>query len=110
MKKKHPYWNFQEFTTFLLLYAADADFVITSEEKDFILQRANMKIFQKVWDDYKEMNDFDKIQTILTYKATHYPTLTQKNELIDLIKEEFNSDGNFTILEKNLLLTLNKLM
>ncbi len=110
MNKQHPYWNFQEFTTFLLLYAADADFVITTEEKDFILQRANMETFQKVWDDYKEMNDYDKIQTILTYKGTHYPTATQKNELIDLIKKEFYADGDFSLLEKNLLLTLDKLM
>lgn len=110
MNTQHPHWNFQEFTTFLLLYAADADFVITSEEKDFILHRANMETFQKVWNEYKEMNDYEKIQTILSYKATHYPTVTQKNELIDMIRKEFNSDDDFSILEKNVLVTLDKLM
>ncbi len=110
MNTQHPKWNFQEFTTFLLLYAADADYVITTEEKDFILHRANMETFQKVWDDYKLMNDYEKIQTILAYKGTHYPTVAQKNELIDLIKREFYADGDFSILEKNLLLTLDKLM
>ena len=110
MNTQHPKWNFQEFTTFLLLYAADADFVITPEEKDFILQRSNMQTFQKVWEEYKQMNDYEKIQTILAYKATHYPTVAQKNELMDLIKREFYADGDFSALERNVLITLDKLM
>ena len=106
----HPKWNFQEFSAFLMLYAASADLKVTTDEKDAIMEKVNEETFQKIWKEYNSMSDINKINTILSYKGLYFPTADRTNELLDLMKKEFMADGEFSLLEKNLMRILKKLL
>lgn len=106
----HPKWNFQEFSAFLMLYAASADLKVTTDEKEAILQKVNKNTFNEIWKEYHSMSDINKINIILSYKGLYFPTADRTNELLDLMKKEFMVDGEFSLLEKNLLRILKKLL
>ncbi len=106
----HPKWNFQEFSAFLMLYAASADLKVTSDEKEAILQKVNEDTFNTIWNEYHSMSDINKINTILSYKGLYFPTSDRTNELLDMMKKEFMADGEFSLLEKNLMRVLKKLL
>ena len=106
----HPKWNFKEFSAFLMLYAASADLKVTTDEKDAIMEKVNEETFEKIWKEYNSMSDINKINTILSYKGLYFPTADRTNELLDLMKKEFMADGEFSLLEKNLMRILKKLL
>ncbi len=106
----HPKWNFEEFSAFLMLYAASADLKVTTDEKDAIMEKVNEETFNKIWKEYNSMSDINKINTILSYKGLYFPTADRTNELLDLMKKEFMADGEFSLLEKNLMRILKKLL
>jgi hypothetical protein len=106
----HPKWNFQEFSAFLMLYAASADLKVTTDEKEAILQKVNKETFNAIWKEYHSMSDINKINIILSYKGLYFPTSERTNELLYLMKKEFMADGEFSLLEKNLMRILKKLL
>lgn len=108
--KDHPKWNFQEFSAFLMLYAASADLKVTSEEKDAILKKVNEVTFNEIWKEYHSMSDINKINLILSYKGLYFPTSDRTNELLEVMKKEFMADGEYSLLEKNLMRILKKLL
>lgn len=110
MNTEHPKWNFKEFSAFLMLYAASADFVVTVEEKDAILRKVDEATFTIIEAEYNTLNDAQKIELILSYKGLYFPTASQTNELLALIKSEFLADGEFNLLEQNLYRILKKLL
>jgi hypothetical protein len=65
----HPKWNFQEFSAFLMLYAASADLKVTSDEKEAILQKVNEESYEKIWKVYHSISDINKINLIISYKG-----------------------------------------
>ena len=103
-------WNFEEFSTFLLLYAADADLVLSPEEEALMKARLNEQSYEKIKKQYRSLSDYQRIQTIMSYKGLYYPTVERRDELIALIKKQFMADGDYSILEKNMLHLLEKLM
>ena len=65
---------------------------------------------EKFKEVYDNTNDYEHIQTILKYKGLYFPTADQAKELLDLLVKMFNVDGNFSILERNCLMLLKKMV
>ncbi|MEM1323813.1 MAG: hypothetical protein AAGG75_26365 [Bacteroidota bacterium] len=107
---EQPNWNFEEFSTFLLLYAADADLVLSPEEETLMKARLNEQSYEKVKTQYDSLSDYQRVQTIMSFKGLYYPTVERRDELIALIKKQFMADGDYSLLEKNMLRLLEKLM
>lgn len=103
-------WNFVEFRTFLLIYASYADLEFTDEERQRILNNVSQETFDKMMHCYDELGDYERLETIMGYKGLYYPTGDQKYELLDQIKKQFLSDGEYSTLEKNLFMFLEKLL
>lgn len=99
-----------EFITFLLLYAAHADAEFTQEEKDMILDHANGETYQKIYDDFVDKNDYQAIQTILSYRDKYFPSEEAKTELLSDVKDMFCADGEFSSFEREILHLLQRLM
>jgi len=110
MTNNHPKWNFKEFSAFLMLHAAHADLKLTTDEKDAILEKVNESAFDKINEEYKSINDQERIDLILSYKGLYFPTAARTHELLDLMKKEFLADGDFSQMEKNLMMILKRLM
>ncbi len=103
-------WNYEEFRTYILLYAANADLEFTADEEAMILNTISKASYDKVKIAYDAANDYEHIQTILKYKGLYFPTADQAHELIELIVKVFQVDGHFSTLEKNCLLLVKKLI
>lgn len=106
----HPKWNFAEFSAFLMYYAASADLEVTEEERVLILKKVDEATFKKIEDEYRSLSDAGIIDVILSYKGLYFPTVERKNELLDLMQKEFLADGDFSIMEQNMVRLIKKLM
>ena len=107
---RHPKWNFEEFTTFLLLYASNADLELSESEEAEMMKRLDLKSYDSIKQEYDKASDYEIIQTILSYKGIYFPTIGRTKELLALIKKQFFADGEFTTLEKNTYRVLKKLL
>lgn len=110
MKSTHPKWNFNEFSAFLLIYAAYADNVCTPEEEEMILSKVNQQTYQLIEAEFKSLNDDEVLNIIMTYKGLYFPTSERKNELLAMLKKEFFSDGEYSQIEQSLMIALKRIM
>jgi hypothetical protein len=103
-------WNFEEFTSYLLLYASNADMEISEKEEELIHKRISEKQYKKIRAEFDDASDYERIQTILSYKGLYFPTEVGAREMMDLVVSLFNVDGHFSNLEENSLRLLKRLI
>ncbi len=103
-------WNYDEFATFLMIYASHVDLEFSDAEKDRIKTQISEATFQKMYQAFKDKSDFESLQTILAYKGLYYPTEARKGELLDKVKMIFFADGEYSQMEMELLHFFKKLM
>lgn len=103
-------WNYDEFLTFLMIYASHVDLDFSENEINNIKSRVSEETYQKMYNLFTDKSDFESLQTILAYKGLYYPTAARKNELLDKMKMIFFADGEYTIMERELIHFLDKLM
>ena len=103
-------WIFDEFLAFLLIYASHVDFDFSDEEKEEIEKIVSKKIFDEVYAHFQTLTDYQALELILSYKDVYFSTDEEKETLFKEMHNLFNIDGDFSTLEKELLLFLKKLM
>lgn len=103
-------WSYNEFLAFLLIYIAHVDMEFAEEEKDLIKKNVGEPTYGKMVTIFNDVSDFRAYQMILDYKGVYYPTQDRKDEIIDKMKDLFYADGDFNIMEKELLHFLDKMM
>jgi len=103
-------WTRDELKAYLLIFCANADFVETKEESDMIHSKVSDSKYTKLHDEFEHDNDYKSIQKIeSTIKRFNYSD-SEIDALAVEIKELFLVDGKFDILEKNLMMGLNKII
>ncbi len=103
-------YNYEEFSSYLLLYASMADMELTQSEIDLIKTKISEEQYQEIKADFDQANDFERLQTIEKYRGVYFPTAARAQELLSKIVKLFHVDGNFSHLEQNCLRLLNKLI
>ena len=99
-----------DFKSFLLTYLAEADFKVTPEEREIILKHISPARYESLKALIDRLSDFECLQVITDYKRTH---LTDQNDLDELIKEMdeiYHANDHTSILEKNMMLGLKKVL
>ena len=109
-KPTHPKWNNKEFCAFLLLYSAMADNVITSEERDMILEKVEPDVYDDLLNELNANTDEENMAVLMSYQGLYFPTLARKQELLHLVKKEFYADNDFSAVEIELYKTLKNIM
>ena len=107
---KHPYWTHDEFMAFLLFYAANADMDCSDNERQMILSTITEGHLPEIEAEYNRLTDFERIQVIQFYKTKHYPSTSQKQEIMDALKKICNADGEYDQMERSMLLMLQKIL
>lgn len=105
-----PKLNYKEFVVFLLIYAAHADVEFHEDEQAFIIAKSSQETFDKMKALFDDMTDIQVLETIRAYKGIYFPTVEQKQELIDAIIELFKADGEYSSMEKTMTLFLDHLL
>ncbi len=102
--------NFQDFKSFLMICAASSDFNISEEEHDFIVKTIPEERYKTLKRIAERSSDYECLNIITDHKDEYLQTEEQRKSLINEILELFNSDHNYSTLERNMLLALKKIL
>lgn len=89
-----------EFLVLLLIYASHADLQFTDIEKSKITQLYGDDLFDKMNELYLGLREYELLKTICEGRALFYPGIDGKEQVLDIIKGHFQSDGEYTRLER----------
>jgi len=103
-------WNRTELEAFILIFAANADFVEVEEEKAFILSRIDQGVYDKMHKEFDEDNDYERIQKIMSTFTRLDINGAERDALIQKLKELIMSDGKLDLLEENMMRLLKRLV
>jgi len=103
-------WSRPEFKAYLLSYAANANYFESDEEKKVILSYVSEAEYFKIHKELDQDNDYQSIQKILYNIDKYNYSKDELQTLISDIKNLFDSDGDFDILEDNMLHALKRLI
>lgn len=103
-------WTKNELIAYILLFAAHSDFNESNEERNTIISKVNMKTFQKIHDEFNEDNDYQCIEKIQKGLEHYNFTSKQIDALLLEIKQMFQADHDYNILERNMMLFLKKIL
>ena len=103
-------WSREELKAYILLYCANANFIETKEEKEFIKSKVGEEKYKKVHKEFDRDNDYQRIQKIQhTVERFNY-SKHEIDRLFENIKKMFLTDGTIDILEENIYRGLQHLL
>lgn len=103
-------WTRDEFKTYVLLYAAQSNYIETESESKYILSKVNEQIFNRIHTEIVHDNDYQSMEKIKDYLAENKYSTTDKENLLKDIKNVFFADGSVDILERNVFIFLKKII
>ena len=102
-------WTKDEFLSYLLIYAAQANQIETKEEKEFIESRFDAKMLKNIYKEINNDNDYTRIQKIMVYTYQNNYLSQDLDFLLKEIKELLICDGRFDVTEQALYYYLKKI-
>jgi len=107
---QHRNWTKEEFKAFLLLYAAQTNFIETPEEVEYIESKFSDDIINKIRKEINKLNDYQKSEIIVNQIKSNQYIQSDLDTILAEIKELYKSDGEFDSLEQSMLAMLEKLL
>lgn len=102
-------WTKEELLAYILIWSANADFIVDEAETDQILSKVEESVFKKVKREFADDNDMQRLQKVNAALERLNYSSEGKSEIFEEMKELFLSDGNYNTLEKNLELGFKKI-
>ena len=107
--KTEPLWSRDECLAYLLLYAANADYVFKEVEYTFINDKVGSPVYEKVLLEFEADNDYQRIQKLLRgFESLNY-SAKDIEQLLNEIEALFLCDEEYCLLEQNIMRLLRKL-
>ena len=103
-------WTHQELKAYMLLYCANADFIVSREEKEYIKSKVSDEEYQKIHREFEKDNDYQQIQKINAAIERFDYSKEEIDKAFQSIKDLFLSDGEMDILEQNIYRGLKHLL
>lgn len=103
-------WTSKDFLAFLMVYASKADTQTTEEEILWIREKCQVSSFEHILGLYNAQSEYQNIQTIHRLREQFYPGDEGRNQLKGFLNDFFQADGRFSLLEKNVMRILTKLL
>ena len=110
MKENKSNWNSHEFMVYLLLYAANADFELSEEEKQIILLKATKTEYQHIHKIFEKNTDFERLEIILSFREQFFPTEKGAEKIIKEVFALLNTDKELNLNEKNFFRIFKKIL
>jgi len=102
-------WSRGECLAYLLLYAANADYILKEAEYAFINAKVGTSVYEKVLVEFEADNDYQRIQKLLRGFENLDYSAQDLDELINEIEALFLCDDEYCLLEQNTMRLLKKL-
>ena len=107
---QHLNWTKEEFKAFLLLFAAQTNFIETQEEIEYIESKFPNEIINRTRKEINKLNDYQKSEIIVNQIKSNEYVQCDLDEILLEIKELYKSDGVFDSLEQSMFSMLEKLL
>ena len=107
---EHLNWTKEEFKAFLLLFAAQTNFIETQEEIEYIESKFPNEIINRTRKEINKLNDYQKSEIIVNQIKSNEYVQSDLDEILVEIKELYKSDGVFDSLEQSMFSMLEKLL
>lgn len=103
-------WTEDELKAYLLLYCTHCHIEETDEDKELIISKVDRETYKRIHREIDKDNDYQSLEKILnTIERLGYKE-ADIDRLIKDIKELFLQDGEFDLLEQNMLRQLKHLL
>ena len=93
----------EEFICLFLIYASHIDYEFSDTERNFILERYDEAVFNKMQKLFNEQTDYATLELILSHKEFYFNTTEQLNTLVENLHGIFEADGEYSRIERNFL-------
>lgn len=100
----------EEFKIMAMLYAANIDGNIQSDEVKVMLQKSNFDTVDKVENLFNNMNDMEVLECIRENKALYAATETDRMDLIADLCSIIEADEKCTVMEKQMVRGMRRLL
>ncbi len=108
-REMKPHWTRDEFRTYLMLYAAHADFIQTEEEKEAILNKCKPVQYKNIQREFNLDNDYRQIEKIIVHIHAFNLSKADVKKLLNEMTEVQMADKKPDILEKSMLMILKRI-
>ena len=102
--------NKQEFKVLVMLYAANIDGNIQSEEVKVMLQKSDFDTVEKVEKLFDKMSDMEVLECIHENKAQYAATEADRLELMADLCAIIEADEKCTVMEEQMVRGIRKLL
>ncbi len=103
-------WTKDELIAYILLYAANSDYQESNFERNAIIDKVDMQTFSDIHKEFDADNDYQSLQKIRKGIEVHQYSKDDLDNLFNDIKLLFYADGEFDLLEKNMMLYLKRIL
>lgn len=110
MKITYDAWTKEDFLTYILLYAANADFIISDEEKQFILNKVDEQEYRKIHKIFQKHSEHERSETVRLLGQRYCNEPENKCEIRKDMIKLFFTDDDYSILEKNFFIAIKKIL
>ena len=107
---EHLNWTKEEFKAFLLLFAAQTNFIENQEEIEYIESKFPNEIINRTRKEINKLNDYQKSEIIVNQIKSNEYVQSDLDDILLEIKELYKSDGVFDSLEQSMFSMLEKLL
>ena len=102
--------NKEEFKTLVMLYAANVDGNIQSEEVKVMLKKSDFETVEKVEKLFAKMNDAEALAVIRENKPLHVATESDRVELLADLCAVIEADEKCTMMEEQLVKAMRRVL
>lgn len=100
----------EEFNILAMLYVANIDGCIKSDEIEVMLEKSDNKTFAKVNKMFKKMNDVEVLNCLKENKNLYITTEEERQNLIDNFRNIIDADEKNTVMEKYVFTALDNIL
>ncbi len=93
-------WTKEELLAYILIYVSHSDLNETWNEREYILQRVDKAIYQRMLEQFRKDNDYQSIQNIIEAIKNHDYYRNNLEDLFADIKLMAFADGNYHQMEQ----------
>ncbi len=98
-----------EFVALLLIYAAHADYSFSVTEQQYIRSISEEKVYGDMMTLFNSQSDFETLKILLKNKKAYFDNPAERQGIIDIIKKQFENDGDKYRIERTFLTFFDKM-
>jgi hypothetical protein len=99
-----------DFACFLLTYLAEADYKITEPEKEIILGHVTPEKYERIKRFINNRSDYQCLELIDFYKNEFLTNDEKRQSLLDELELMYQKDSKHSVLERNMIMQLRKIL